>query len=83
MSHATHLGHELHQDCTMDMDIKMKRAAFIKNSTDIKNVFHLALSEQVLNVYSAHFYGALILDLNSEMLEHLCQAGLGPTKINP
>ena len=39
VTHATHLGHELNQDCTMDMDIRMKRAAFISNSVEIRNMF--------------------------------------------
>ena len=34
VTHATHLGHELNQDCTMNMDTRMKSAAFIKNSVD-------------------------------------------------
>ena len=70
VTHATHLGHELHQDCNMDMDTKMKRASFIKNSTDIRNTFHFALPGQVLNAvctYSAHFYGAMLWDLYGEM----------------
>ena len=70
VTHATHLGHELHQDCNMNMDTKMKRAQFIQNSTEIRNVFHFALPEQVLNaigVYSAHFYGAMLWDLYGEM----------------
>ena len=29
-----HLGHELHQSCTMDFDAKFKRAAFIESITD-------------------------------------------------
>ena len=37
VTHATHLGHELHQDCTMDMDTRMKRANFIRNSVDIRS----------------------------------------------
>ena len=52
VTHATHLGHELNQDCTMDMDTKMKRAAFINNSTDIRHMFSFALPEQVLNAVS-------------------------------
>ena len=28
---ATHLGHELHQLCNMDYDVKTKRAQFIAN----------------------------------------------------
>ena len=70
VTHATHLGHELHQDCTMDMDTKMKRAAFITNSTDIRHMFSFALPEQVLNavsVYTAHFYGAMLWDLYGDM----------------
>ena len=45
----------------MDMDSKMKKATFIKNSTDIKDTVSFALPSQVLTavkVYSAHFYGA-------------------------
>ena len=70
VAHATHLGHELHQDCTMDMDTKMKRASFISSSTDIRNMFSFALPSQVLNainVYSAHFYGAMLWDLFGDM----------------
>ena len=33
---STHLGHELHQDGTMDLvDAKMKRVPFIEGSTEI------------------------------------------------
>ena len=35
VTHATHIMHELHQDCNMNMDIRMKRAQFTKNSSDI------------------------------------------------
>ena len=54
----------------MDMDTKMKRAAFINNSTDIRHMFSFALPEQVLSavsVYTAHFYGAMLWDLYGEM----------------
>ena len=54
----------------MDMDIKMKRADFIKNSTNIRSMFNFALPDQVLtavSVYSAHFYGAMIWDLYGDM----------------
>ena len=70
VGHATHLGHELHQDCTMDMDIRMKRAAFIKKSSEVRTMFKFALPTQVLNaisIYSAHFYGAMLWDLSSDM----------------
>ena len=70
VSHATHLGHELSQDCTMNMDTKMKRASFISSSTDIREMFSFALPAQVLSavsIYSAHFYGSMIWDLYGEM----------------
>ena len=36
VTHATHLGHELSQDCSMYLDTKMKRASFIKNSIETR-----------------------------------------------
>ena len=70
VAHATHLGHELHQDCSMDMDTRMKRGSFITNSTDIRSMFSFALPVQVLNaisVYSAHFYGSMLWDLYGDV----------------
>jgi hypothetical protein len=64
VTHATHLGHELHQDCTMEYDAKMKRADFIRSSTDMKEMLGFANPLQVLNavsVYSVHFYSAMNL----------------------
>ena len=43
VTHATHLGHELNQDSTMDMDIRMKQAAFISNSVEIRDMFWFAI----------------------------------------
>ena len=42
VTHATHLGHELHQDCTMEYDANMKRADFIRSSTDMREMFGFA-----------------------------------------
>ena len=66
---GTHLGHELHQSCTMDYDAKCKRAAFIDRSTDIRQMFSFANPNQVLsavNIYAAHFYGSMLWDLSIE-----------------
>ena len=68
--HATHLGHELHQDGTMEMDAKMKRAAFIESSTEIREMFDFAHPDQVLSAvstYSCHFYGSMLWDLSGSM----------------
>ena len=70
VTHATHLGHELSQDRSMDLDTKMKRASFIKNSIDTREMFGFGLPGQVLNaisVYSAHFYGSNLWDLYGDM----------------
>ena len=68
--HATHLGHELHQDGTMELDTKMKRAGFIESSTEIREMFGFAHPSQVLNavqIYTCHFYGSMLWDLFGEM----------------
>ena len=68
--HATHLGHELHQDGSMELDAKMKRASFIENSTEIREMFGFAKPNQVLsavNTYACHFYGSMLWDLFGEM----------------
>ena len=67
---ATHLGHELHQLCNMDYDVKTKRAQFIANSTDIRDIFQFANPDQILratNLYCGHCYGSMLWDLSSEM----------------
>ena len=54
----------------MYMDTKMKRATFIKNSVNIREMFGFAMPTQVLNavtVYSAHFYGSMLWDLYGDM----------------
>ena len=63
---GTHLGHELHQLCNMEYDAKCKRATFISNSTDIREMFNFAYPSQVLSavsIYTCHFYGAMLWDL--------------------
>ena len=70
VEHATHLGHELHQDGTMELDAKMKRAQFIENSTEIREMFSFGHPSQVLRavqMYSCHFYGSMLWDLFGDM----------------
>ena len=43
VTHATHLGHELHKDFTMGMDTRIRRANYIQKSGDIRHVFSFAL----------------------------------------
>jgi hypothetical protein len=70
VEHATHLGHELHQDGTMELDAQMKRANFIENSTEIREMFAFANPCQILNavqIYTCHFYGSMLWDLFGNM----------------
>ena len=46
---ATHLGHELHQSGSMDHDIRVKRARFIGDSTEIRETFKFGDIDQVLS----------------------------------
>ena len=74
---ATHLGHELHQMCDMEHDIKTKRAAFINNSTDIRDVFSFAHPDQILkatNLYCCHLYGAMLWNFSGDMCGKFCRA---------
>ena len=42
VSHATHLGHEFHEDGTMNLDAKMKRGSFIGRSLEVRDAFGFA-----------------------------------------
>ena len=77
VTHATHLGHKLHQDCTMEYDAKTKRGNFIGTSTDIRDMIGFANPIQVLqavSVYSAHFYGSMLWNLYGEMAGQVFRA---------
>ena len=76
VKHANHLGHELHQSCTMDQDIRIKKARLIDESTEIRETFSFADPAQVLKaikVYAGHFYGAMLWDFKSELFGQYCR----------
>ena len=54
VQHGTHLGHELHQMCNMDMDISMKRAEFIETSVQIRETFGFARPEEILRAVQVY-----------------------------
>ena len=69
VTRANHLGHTLHEDCTMEEDARAKRMAFITDSTDIREMFAWAHPMQVLqaiSVYSTSFYGSMLYNLYGE-----------------
>ena len=66
---ATHLGHELSQQCNMDQDCRIKRAQYIDRSTDIRDTFSFADPGQVLSaieIYCGDHYGAMNWNLFSD-----------------
>ena len=69
VSTATHLGHELSQDCNMEQDMKIKRADFISKSTEVRESFNFAQPNQVLQAvrtYCCSMYGAMTWSLCSD-----------------
>ena len=66
VEHANHLGHELQQLCSMDFDANIKRARFINDSVEIRELFkfaHPIQALQAVNVYASHWYGSMLWDL--------------------
>ena len=66
---APHLGHILHESGTLDLDIKVKRAAFIDDSTKVSEAFEFASPCEVLRavkVYVGSHYGSNLWQLDSE-----------------
>ena len=69
---AEHLGHTLHQDCTMDLDAKIKRARFIEKTCELRDTFEFAHPEQIMKaaqIYASDAYGAMLYDLSSSATE--------------
>ena len=67
---ATHLGHELTQACTMELDCKIKRADYIVKTVNIRETFSFAEPEQILQAvekYCCDYYGAMLWQLDSQM----------------
>ena len=66
---ATHLGHELSQDCSLDLDAKIKRAGFIDRSTAVRETFSFADPVQVISAvgtYCGDHYGSMLWPLYGE-----------------
>ena len=66
---ATHLGHELSWDCTMNDDMRQKRATFIGRSTEVRETFGFAQPNQIIQAvqtYCFDMYGAMTWPLYSQ-----------------
>ena len=77
VQHALHLGHELHQLCTMEYDANIKRAQFIESAMDIQETFKFARPQEIIkavDVYAGHWYGSMLWDLYGEKVGQLCRS---------
>ena len=66
---ATHLGHELSEDCNMEQDMKCKRGEFIDKSTTVRETFSFAQPNQILEAvrtYCCSLYGAMTWSLYTD-----------------
>ena len=66
---ATHLGHELTSEASMETDARMKRATFISRSTEVRETFQFARPTEVLNavmLYCCDYYGSMLWDFRGE-----------------
>ena len=81
VQNATHLGHELHETGTMEYDTRVKKAQFISNSLEIRELFSFASPVEILRalkVYTCTFYGSNLWELGGSMSEQVYNAwGIG------
>ena len=67
VAHATHLGHELHEDGTMTMDTSMRRGAFIGKTLEVQEAFNFAAPAEVLGavkLYCGDLYDGMLARLD-------------------
>ena len=66
---AAHLGNVLHESGSMDKDAKVKRASFIRESTELRETFGFASPSEVLRsvkLYAGSHYGSMLWQFQSE-----------------
>ena len=74
---ATHLGHEFHETGSMEHDTSVKRAEFIRKSTEIRESFYFASPVEVLRavkVFAGDFYGGNLWQLRDGMANQVFNA---------
>ena len=66
---AVHLGNYIHESGTMDKDARVKRATFIRESTELRESFGFASPSEVLKavkLYAGSHYGSSLWQFGSE-----------------
>ena len=69
---ADHLGHTFHQSCSMDQEIRIKRAKYIDKTTELRNSLSWAHPSQIMkaaDVFAGDHYGSNLWLLNSNTAE--------------
>ena len=68
VQHATHLGHEIHEDGTMEMDTRMRWASFIGCCLKVQEAFSFATLYDMLGatkLYCRDLSGGMLARLES------------------
>ena len=81
---ALHLGHELHQNGTMEHDAKVARARFIDQTVEVRQSFSFASPVEVLHamqVYCSSYYGSLLWDFRGYGASQFFNAWTTATKL--
>ena len=77
VTHATHLGHEIHQLCNMELDANIKRAQFIETAVQIQEKFSFANPAEIIQAvqtHAGHWYGSMLWDLTGEKVGQICRS---------
>ena len=67
---ANHLGHQLSETCTMDLDIRSRRAGFIGDATEVREMFGFAQPNQIIRAvktYCCSMHNCMTWSLYSNM----------------
>ena len=70
MKSANHLGHQLSETCTMDLDIRTHRAGFIGDTTEVREMFGFAQPNQIIRAvktYCCSMHNCMTWSLYSNM----------------
>ena len=72
-----HLGHILHQDGTMDQDVKIRRARYIDRSVELREKMQFAGFDMIMKAHDIHCcdaYGAMLWKLRGRGSESFFKA---------
>ena len=75
--HAKHIGNTLHEDGSMNKDIKIKRGEFINKCINMNQEFQCISTEnqvQLLRIYNSHFTGSCLWSFDSENFKQLVRS---------